>query len=455
MAEADDDWPVEAREAAHDAWLDTLGVMVRGAAEEAPRRVFASVAAWGVGPAVAVGMGARIATPWAALVNGTAAHVLDFDDNFDPGKAHVSAVLVPAILALAEQERLSGAACVDAYIAGLEITGRVGEGLNPVHRLRGWHSTATVGAIGAAAACARLLGLDAERATHALSLATSMAGGSMAQFGTMAKPLHAGLAAQAGVLAASLAHAGIDAAPGALEGPAGMATLMVGPDYETTRAALDPDGRRGLMRFKPEQVGAPLLLLSEGLRVKRFPNCASAHKAMDGLLELMERHGFGADDVESITIHAAANQLRNLMFTDPADALEAKFSLEFAMAVLLRDGDCRLAHFTLESVRRPDIRALYSKIKRVALDSPDGRAPTEVEVALTDGGTLSAEVAMQAGTLAAPFSRDQLWRKFDDCVGEVLSPGRSAALRDAVARLPELSALAALTDPLMPPLSVD
>src|SRR5690606_852739 len=140
------------------------------------------------------------APPWAALVNGAAAHALDFDDNFDPAKAHASAVLVPAILALAEgragEPPISGFAMLDAYIVGLQIMGRTGQGVNPYHRDRGWHATATLGAIGAAAACARLLRLSAGQAAHALSLATSMASGSMAQFGTMAKPLHAGLAAK-------------------------------------------------------------------------------------------------------------------------------------------------------------------------------------------------------------------------------------------------------------------
>ena len=127
------------------------------------RRVFETVRAWGDGPSTAIGQGARLPAPWAALVNGTAAHALDFDDNFDPAKAHATAVLVPAILALAEQEGASGRACLDAYVAGLQILGRVGQGVNPAHRNRGWHATATVGAIGAAAACARLLRLDAAK----------------------------------------------------------------------------------------------------------------------------------------------------------------------------------------------------------------------------------------------------------------------------------------------------
>src|SRR5688500_12910136 len=202
LAETPADWPEAAWESAHRQFIDVIAVAIPGAVEPVTRRVFETVSNWGAGPAAAVGQGARLAAPWAALVNGTAAHALDFDDNFDPAKAHATAVLAPAILALAEQEGASGRACLDAYIAGLQIMGRVGQGVNPAHRNRGWHATATVGAIGAAAACVRLLDLNEDQAAHALSIATSMAGGFMSQFGTSVKPIHAGLAAKAGVMAA-------------------------------------------------------------------------------------------------------------------------------------------------------------------------------------------------------------------------------------------------------------
>jgi 2-methylcitrate dehydratase PrpD len=183
-------WPEEALESAHRQYIDVIAVTLPGAVEPVTRRVLETVRDWGSGPSTVIGHDCSLAAPWAALVNGTAAHALDFDDNFDPAKAHATAVLAPTILALAEQEGASGRACLDAYIAGLQILGRVGQGVNPAHRNRGWHATATVGAIGAAAACARLMRLDAERSAFALSIATSMAAGFMSQFGTMTKPLH-------------------------------------------------------------------------------------------------------------------------------------------------------------------------------------------------------------------------------------------------------------------------
>ncbi|HWT11139.1 MAG TPA: MmgE/PrpD family protein, partial [Allosphingosinicella sp.] len=403
------------------------------------------------GPATAIGTGARLAAPWAALVNGTAAHALDFDDNFDPAKAHASAVLAPALLSLAEQEGASGRACLDAYIAGLQILGRVGQGVNPVHRNRGWHATATVGAIGAAAACARLLGLDADRAAHAVSIATSMAAGSMAQFGTMTKPVHAGLAAKSGVLAAGLARAGIGAGLGTLDGPTGINRLMVGPDYEQLRDSLTHVEHGQNLRFETERVGEPLLILSSGFRVKRFPNCGSAHRAMDGLLELRDRHGFGAGDVEAIRVHAPVSHLNNLMYTAPEDALQARFSLEYGLAVALLYGNCTLADFTDEAALRPRVRALYPLIHRHPVARAEGEFPTRVEVELADGRRFETAVPMPTGSLAAPFTLDQYWAKLEGCAAGLLAPADLAALRAALADLPHLPAIAPLMAPLAGP----
>jgi 2-methylcitrate dehydratase PrpD len=454
LAETPDDWPEAALESAHRQLVDTIAVSIPGAVEPVTRIVFATVRDWGVGPATAIGLGAKLAPPWAALVNGTAAHALDFDDNFDPAKAHASAVLVPAILALAEQEGASGRACLDAYIAGLQILGRVGQGVNPAHRNRGWHATATVGAIGAAAACARLLRLDAGKAGHAVSIATSMAAGFMSQFGTMTKPVHAGLAAKAGLIAASLARAGLNAGLDTLDGPTGMNRLMVGPDYEHLRDTLTHVEHGQNLRFETRSVGEPLLILSSGFRVKRFPNCGSAHRAMDGLLELRERHGFGVDEVEAIHVRAPATHLANLMYQEPRDALQAKFSLEYGLAVVLLTGTCTLADFTDAAAMRPEVQALYPRIHRHPVDKAEGEFPTEVEVVLRDGRRVETAVSMPTGSLAAPFTLDQYWTKFEGCAGGLLPAEETARLRQALARMPALPGIApimaALAGPFRP-----
>lgn len=454
LAEAPDAWPDAALESAHRQFIDVIAVTVPGAADAVTRRLFGAVRDWGSGPSTAVGFGAKLAAPWAALVNGTAAHALDFDDNFDPAKAHATAVLAPAILALAEQEGSSGRACLDAYIAGLQILGRVGQGVNPAHRNRGWHATATVGAIGAAAACARLLKLDAEKAGFAVSVATSMAAGFMSQFGTMVKPIHAGLAAKAGVMAASFARAGINAGLHTLDGRTGMNRLMVGPDYEHLRDTLTHIEHGQTLRFETERVGEPLLILSSGFRVKRFPNCGSAHRAQDGVLELIARHGFSPDEVEAVHVRAPVTHLNNLMYERPVDPLQAKFSIEYGIACCLSTGDCGLGDFTGEAVARPAVRALMERVHRHPVDKAEGEFPTEVEVVLKDGRRFEAKVAMPMGSLAAPFPIDAYWTKYEGCVAGHLGEREAAALRGALERLPDLPDLAELMAPLSGPFAL-
>ncbi|MEA3015449.1 MAG: hypothetical protein QOI38_171 [Sphingomonadales bacterium] len=449
LAETPDAWPEAAVESAHRQYIDVIAVTVPGAADEVTRRLFDTVSGWGGGPSTAIGFGAKLAPPWAALVNGTAAHALDFDDNFDPAKAHATAVLAPAILALAEQEGSSGRDCIDAYIAGLQILGRVGQGVNPAHRNRGWHATATVGAIGAAAACARLLRLDAKEAGYAVSIATSMAAGFMSQFGTMVKPIHAGLAAKAGVMAASLARAGINAGLHTLDGKTGMNRLMVGPDYEALRDSLTHVEHGQNLRFETESVGEPLLILSSGFRVKRFPNCGSAHRAQDGLLELMARHFFTADEVEAIHVRAPVSHLNNLMHIRPEDPLQAKFSLEYGLACCLVAGGCGLDDFSEEAVARADVRALYDRIHRHPVDKAEGEFPTEVEVVLTDGRRFETKVAMPMGSLAAPFPMSAYWAKYEGCVAGHLGAADASALREGLEQFPNLPHL----DPVMTPLA--
>jgi 2-methylcitrate dehydratase PrpD len=454
LAEAPRDWPEAARDAAHRQFVDIAGVALRGAAEEPSRRAFATLRGWGAGPCTAIGTGVRLAAPWAALANGTAAHALDFDDNFDPGKAHATAVLVPAILALAEQEGASGAACIDAYIAGLQILGRVGQGVNPVHRFRGWHATGTVGAIGAAAAAARMLRLSAGQAAHALSIATSMAGGFMSQFGTMTKPLHAGLAAKAGVMAASLARGGIDAGANTLDGPTGMNRLMVGPDLEALRGEIG-EGAEPVLRFATERVGEPLLILSHGLRVKRFPNCGSAHRSMDAMLDLLPRRPFTAAEVEQVTVSAPRAHLANLMYDDPRNDLQARFSLEFALALLIVEGQCRLSDFSGDTIMRDDIRALYPRIRKVPRDGPASDITHDVEITLSGGERLQASVTHAVGSRAAPFGWPEQWAKLDACVAELLAPDAAKQLREALERFPDLADIAPLMSVLGAPISAE
>lgn len=412
-------WPDEAYEAAQNAVIDTTACMVAGAREPAIVKLYALVSQWGSGRSTIVGYRKPLASPWAALINGAAAHVLDYDDNYDPAKAHASAVLVPALLAVGEEENCNIEALLDAFIVGLQVMGHVGQAVNPFHRNRGWHATATMGAIGAAAGAARLLGLSREETAHAVSMATSRAGGFMSQFGTDTKPLHAGFAASGGVQSAFMARAGLTAGTKTLDGPYSLRTLMVGQDVEERAKEMIGTNEHGqTTSFLAGRVAAPLQILANGLKVKRFPNCGSTHRALDGLLFLLEEHALAADDVSHVLVRAPASHLRNLQYDDPKTPNEAKFSLEYNLAVALHQGQVGLADFSKEAIARPHVRALFDKIQKEPVEKLESEFATQVRVHTQAGTDFTTEIAMPRGSLQAPLSRDQLFEKFDDCCAQ-------------------------------------
>jgi len=419
---------------ARDGIYDVIACMVAGAGDAGAARVRATIAPYGEGAATVIGASCGAPAPWAAMANGMAAHALDFDDNYIPAYTHATAVLIPALLAVAEEIDASGAQLVDAYIVGLEMHCAVGRGVNRVHYDKGWHGTSTVGCIGTAAGCGRLLGLDAGRMTQAISLAVSMASGPKVQFGTMAKPFHAGMAAKNAVLAAQLAANGMEARDVALEGELGFLDLYGG------------DGAEGWDHIVPN-LGNPLAIEEFGLAPKLYPCCGSAHRALDAVLALRKVHGFTADDVQRVETKVGFGNKRNLMYTDPQQEMEARFSMNYCVAVALRYGRVSLSDFTPDAVHRPEVRAL---LPRVTMDAyprdaegpdPAQRLPHDVTITLKDGRRLSESVKWARGTIHNPFDEADLEAKFRDCCEGFLSPAdfdaAQRALRD-VAALPSV-----------------
>lgn len=421
VAEALRDWPEDALHTARRSLIDTIACMVPGAGDSAPAKLWPVVQSWGSGPARAVVREDCLSAPNAALFNGTAAHALDFDDNFDPAKAHASAVLIPALLAMADAEDASIGDVLDGYIVGLQIMGLVGQAVNPFHRSRGWHATGTMGAIGAAAGCARVLRLEADQAAHAISLSTSLAGGFMSQFGSDTKPIHAGLAASGGVQAALMARAGITAGGDTLEGPNGLRTLMVGQDVEALATSMEGKAEHGQTmrfgtRFGTGEVGVPLHVTHHGLKIKRFPNCGSLHRSLDGLLALMEEHAITADAVEGVHIRAPAAHLRNLMHENPQTPAEAKFSLEYSLAAALHSGGVGLADYEPPALHRSEVRALMPLVTKDYVEKLESEFPTQVHITLKNGETHQTALAMPVGSKAHPMSDAQLWQKLETCL---------------------------------------
>ncbi len=419
--------------------------MMPGSVTPVARIVLARVSEWGEGKYTVTGSTQRQALPWAALHNATAGHALDFDDNFDPAKSHVSTVLWPTILAVAEKLDSSPQDCLDAYLVGLQIQGRIGQGLNPPHRKRGWHATATMGAMGAAAATARLLRLDATQAAMALSLATSTASGFMSQFGTMAKPLHAGNAAKGGIMSAHFAQDGMSAGWHTLDGPIGMNTLMVGPDREALRAAIGEPEHGQTLTFETESISEPLLIIEHKFRVKRFPTCGSAHRSIDAVLALREQYGLRAGDIERIDVYAPAMHLKNLMYQRPENGLQGKFSVEYPLACAIIQGECTLADFTDKAVAREGHRSLLERIHRHPIDRPETELDTIVKISFKDGQVVEKSVFMALGSKTAPFPTSQYWLKFEQCTAGLMTPPDQHRLKQALEDFTSLSRASEMT----------
>jgi 2-methylcitrate dehydratase PrpD len=408
--------PAAARAAAARALLDTVGVTLAGAAEPAARIVQRVVEQDGGGPCRVLGTSWQASAANAALANGTAAHALDYDDMCFVSLAHPSAPLVAAALAAAEVAGASGRALLDAYVVGFELEGRLGRTMNPRHYQRGWHCTSTLGTIGAAAAAARLLGLDAAATGHALAIAASSASGLKENFGTMVKPLHAGLAARNGVVAALLARAGMTASGAAIDGPQGFLAA-----FDSERPSLEP--------FAAD-LGARWEIVETGITVKLYPSCAGTHPTLDALLDLKRRDGFTADAVEAIEVGVDPIVPTILLYDRPASGLEGKFSMPFCAAAAVVRGSVGIETFDAATLRDPEIAALQQRVTMRVDPGLDASAPSltqaRVTVRLRDGRVLSASANGARGYPDRPASDEELAAKFTSCATQTLSVSQAA-----------------------------
>ncbi len=412
--------PADGSAIARTGIADCFGVLVAGARDSEIAlvdRELGGGAAAGTASASLIPSGARRSVESAALVNGVAAHVLDYDDVSLDG--HPSAVLVPAILAQGEASGSSGAEMLTAYVAGFEVWAELlAREPTPLHR-KGWHPSAVLGTIAAAAACAKLRGLDGPGAATAMAIAASMASGLVANFGTMTKSFQVGRAAQSGVIAARLAQAGLTASLDALEHPSGLL------------AALSPEGKAELDR-PFDTARKEWHIVSDGLNIKRYPICYATHRSIDAALGLVERYDLSPDKVERIHVSTGKTQLVMLRNARPQTGLEAKFSMQFAMAAALVARKVGLAELTDAFVRRRDVQAIFPRVSFTATDATmpaSAFAPADaVEITTTSGTTLkSGPVEYAKGSHQSPLSRDEVWGKFSDCLGDDYAPARKSS----------------------------
>ncbi len=412
--------PAAARAAARGAVQDTIGVALAGAGEPAARIVQRVLAADG-GPGPSTVLGAGPAGPSAAaLANGTAAHALDFDDMCWVTLAHPSAPLVAAGLAVGEAVDASGRALLDAYVVGFEVEAALGTVMNPTHYERGWHGTATIGTLGAAAAAARVLGLDAEATTRALAIAASEASGLKENFGTMVKPLQGGLAARNGVLAALLARDAFTASPRAIDGPQGFLVAMQSAGRDLS-AAIDRLGRRWE-------------IVTGGITVKLYPSCAATHPTIDTLRDLRREAGIEPSGVEAVEIDVDPVVPTVLIHDRPTTGLEGKFSLHYCAAAALAFGRVGIDTFEPEAMRDPAVERLVPRVTMRADDRLGRDVPplteARVTVRLADGRTLERSVRGARGYPEHAASPAELDEKFLGCARRMVPAEAAAAALD-------------------------
>jgi 2-methylcitrate dehydratase PrpD len=432
--------------------LDTIGVAVAGTETDIPAPLLAHVRALGGATQARVfgRPGWRVNAPQAALIFGALANALDWDDIQNPEGPnrpfgllmHASVPVLAACLAsadLAAQENggmVDGGRFLAAFVAGHEVSCKIAVAIHPDHYLKGFHTSGTIGAFGAAVAAAKLLGLDAQGIARAIGIASSMTGGIRASLGTQTKPLHVGWAAEKGVSAALLARAGLTSNETALDGPWGyLAVAGRGADMELVRG----------------RIGNPFVMESSGISFKPYPCGAVTHPGMEALRLAMRGADWDAAAIEHILVRAGNNVWGPISYRRAATALEGKYCFAFLLAAIALRGACGRAEFRDDFVTSPDVQALQEKIEPqfdAAIDA-QGYAivRTELDVRLKDGRrfTLVAPEAYR-GSPAAPMSDAELAAKFADCTDGLLPSHRARALQDFIAGFETAPDAAALVD---------
>jgi 2-methylcitrate dehydratase PrpD len=403
--------PTEARTSAAMAFTDTIGVMLAGAREPAASIAQALAADEGAGQCPVLGTSITTSAGFAALANGVAAHALDYDDMCFVSLAHPSCVLVPAILAAGELEGADARTLLDAYVVGFELECRLGIVMNPRHyHQRGWHCTSSIGTLGAAAAVARVIGLDSHTTRHALGIAASSACGIKENMGSMVKPLHAGMAARNGLMAARLARRGFTASVTAIDGPQGYLAAM--------------DSEQPSLDVAVADLGTRWEINDTGVTVKLYPSCAATHPPLDALTEIVRREKVSADQVAAIDVEVDSMSPRLLIHPNPADGLAAKFSMPFCAAAAVVYPRIGIETFAVDHIRNPDVQALMSRVTMRANQAFDTSAPLSqacVTVRLRDGREWSQRSDGARG-YPGRLTDEELSEKFVDCAARALGP---------------------------------
>jgi 2-methylcitrate dehydratase PrpD len=440
------DIPAESLELGKKSILDGLGLALSGSKAETWALIQEYMKPFGFSPsegAAVLGSGVRLPARFAAFANGVAIHVDDFDDTqLAVAKDRVYGLLVhptvcvlPAALATAEIAGRSGRDLLVAYEAGVEVECKIAEAISPRHYEDGFHSTGTCGVFGAAAACARLKELDVTHTSRAFGVAASQAAGLRENFGTMMKPFQAGHATEAGVVAADFAATGWTAAEQILGAQRGFFHAY-GGTYDPT-VILD-------------RLGNPWTFQNPGVSIKPFPSGSLTHPGMTELLRPIHKNSIRASDVDRVEVGANRNMESTLLHHRPKTGLQAKFSMEFCMAILLLDGKADQTKYTDAVVNRDDVQKMIDRV-RFYVD-PDAekagydKMTTILKINLKDGRTISGRADFGKGSPINPMSHDEVADKFRGCAAFAEWPTAKANQAvDMVRKLEDIADVRTLT----------
>jgi 2-methylcitrate dehydratase PrpD len=427
--------------------LDGIGLALAGAASDCGHIAHQYLQSMGI-PATESGctvIGSKLRLParFAAFANGLAIHADDYDDTqLAVAKdrvygllTHPTAPALPPALALAERDRRSGADFMLAYQVGVEVECKVAEAILPRHYQHGFHSTATCGSIGAAAGAAKMLGLDREATRRALSLGATQAGGLRENFGTMTKPFHAGRAAENGVTAAEIAELGFTASPNGLEAERGF--------FRAAGGGYSPEMIMG-------KLGNPWTFHFPGVSIKPHPSGSLTHPGMAVMMELIREHDIKPERVKRVAVGTNHNMPNALIHHQPKNELQAKFSMEFCMAILLLERKGGLEQFTDEVVNRPDVQAMIRKVQFGVHPEAEAagfdKMTTLIEIELDDGNVIKGQADFGKGSPANPMTDEELSEKFRQCAAwGGLDRDQTKAVLDLVWRIEELRDVNELT----------
>lgn len=424
--------PAKCLEIAQRCLLDFFAVALAGSREPIAG-VLAQYLSEQKGEASVIGCRYKTSLEGAAFANGTLGHILDYDD-VKSRIGHATVVIAPPLLALGEKLQKSGLDILTSFVAGFEIASRIANSLEPAHSLHGWHTTATCGVFGATVACAKLLALDADALRGALGLAGSLAGGLRINFGTPAKPIHAGHAAQNGLKAARLASLGIGGRPDIFTGKRGFGAV-----YAST--------------FTPSeltrQLGEKYEILNNGF--KRYPCCASSHTAIDAVLALRREHKLNPQDIAEIRVGTVPLVRDNLIYNNPENMVECRFSMPFCLSLAALDGKVTIENFSATRLTDPRMQALMPKVS-LNLD-PEmgplgyrGTGNSRVTILTKQGDMFTKRVDVARGHFLNPLTDDELTEKFQVCARTALPESGLQNLQKRLISIKELSDISELFD---------